>query len=94
MLGIGLAGLLMLRSMVKSGPPAPAPSTDLGATLKLLRPEEEAENEEPDDETQPAKAKRRFRAADSNPREELTDMVNDNPEAAAAILRSWIAEAS
>lgn len=94
MLGIGLAGLLMLRSMVKSGPPAPAPSTDLGATLKLLRPEEEAENEESDDETQPAKVKRRFRAADSNPREELTDMVNDNPEAAAAILRSWIAEAS
>ena len=40
------------------------------------------------------KRRRRFSESGPNPREELTEMVNENPEAAAAILRGWIGEAS
>jgi flagellar M-ring protein FliF len=96
MLAVGLVGLLMLRSLATSAPTAPsaASASDVGATLKLLHPEAEAEQEEAGGTTGPAKPKRRLLVSQSDPREELTEMVNENPEAAAAILRSWIAEAS
>ena len=77
--------------MGRGGPPAPAHAVELGSTLRVLRPEE---NEPPVEEGKPAKPRRRFFTSDSNPRDELAEMVNDNPEAAAAILRSWIGEAS
>ncbi len=93
--GLALVSLVMLRSIVKSVPPSdPAPA--LGSpSLSIHRGESggaEAstnEGEESNDESRPRlKLKKGVSLKD-----DLTDIVREDPEAAAAILRNWISNA-
>lgn len=95
LIGVGLGSLLMLRSMVRSLPPAAAASPPAAAhqpaqpRLAVHDPGEDEVEEEP------VKALRaRFQATGPDLKTELRDIVKDNPDAAATILRAWIGEAA
>jgi flagellar M-ring protein FliF len=92
--GVGLMSLLMLRSMVRS----PSGATGAGAAHsaspsqpRLAATEGSNEDEEPE----PTRVlKGRFRTMGPDLKVELQEIVKENPDAAAAILRSWIGEAA
>ncbi len=91
MIGLGLLSLMMLRSMVRSGPgPASLPE------LPLPPPEPEqpalATTEETEEKA-PSRLKRRSGQGQSL-RDELADLVREDPDMAANILRTWIGNAS
>jgi len=93
---VALVSLIMLRSMVKSIPD-PAPSVTLGgATLALdtvegssTTPASGDADAEGDDNKRP---RLKLKKGDSL-KDELVEIVQEDPEAAAAILRSWIGNA-
>ena len=86
MMGIGVFSLIMLRGMIRSLPPASGSSAAPGAsaeapTLGIVRPDDEDENSE-----------RALQRSMSGPnlRDELADMVRDDPDAAAKVISSWV----
>jgi flagellar M-ring protein FliF len=93
MLGVAMFSLMMLRSVVKAVPPAPAPAAP---TLTLAS--EEPAAKEPHTPAEAAAA-----PADDRPRlrlkkgtsikDDLVEIVKEDPDAAADILRSWIGKA-
>lgn len=87
---LGLAGfsLLMLRSMTRATPPGPAPAQARGKNPAgpAQREEEEQENKE----TQRASRLSRFSDGGPSLRDELSELVTEDPDAAANILRAWI----
>ncbi len=90
MTGLAIFSLVMLRSMVnssgKDGPVSGLPSLQLdGETLH--------ENSADDDEGEEARPKLKLRKADTL-KDDLTEMVGSDPDAAAAILKSWINNAA
>jgi flagellar M-ring protein FliF len=87
---LGMAGfsLLMLRSMVRSGPTVSA--TSFGP-LPLPTPEPERQ-ETPAEETPKSRFRRRLGTGPSM-RDELATMVREDPDAAANILKGWIGNA-
>lgn len=91
MIGLGLVSLMMLRSMVRSGP-GPAALPD----LPLPPPEPEqpavASTEETEEKT-PSRLKR-WTGQGQSLRDELADLVREDPDMAANILRTWIGNAS
>lgn len=100
MLGLAFFSLLMVRSLVRAGPPAAA-VTDLpvtpavaAAAAKAAAAEPSADQKgaaaEPKDK---AKLKRRLGSGQSL-REELADLVREDPDTAANILRTWIGNVS
>ena len=90
-LGMGalvLISLVLLRSMVKSIP-APAPAAGLEMpNLSLMTEDEE--------EAPPAEERRLKRRLARGPslKDELADIVREDPDTAASILRNWISNAS
>lgn len=88
-IGLSLFSLMMLRSMLR-GAPAPASSkAESGSpsvVSKRIGAEEEAEDE---DETERQRRLQRF-AGGLSLRDELTELVQEDPEAAANVLRNWI----
>jgi flagellar M-ring protein FliF len=84
--GLVLCGLMMLRSMVKSAPQA-APAAE-PPNLGIVA--EDAENE---GEGETRKLKRRLSRGPSL-KDELAELVREDPDAAASILRNWISNAS
>jgi flagellar biosynthesis/type III secretory pathway M-ring protein FliF/YscJ len=85
---LGLIGLLVLRSMVRVQPVAadakrPASSQD-----------EATEDAKPDVEPAavPAPHAKRFHSPGASLREELSALVEEDPDAAANVLRSWIGQ--
>ncbi|TWT77216.1 flagellar MS-ring protein [Posidoniimonas polymericola] len=89
MLGLAAFSLLMLRTMVRGG------STDepLGGPALQLKPEKSAGaagETEMDDDNRP---KLRLKKPDPV-KDDLAEMVRDDPDAAAAILSNWISNAS
>ncbi len=90
---LAFASLGMLRSMIKSTPlESPAgqqPGTDL--TAEMGAPAEEG-GEEVVDRQQRRLA--RFAAGGASLRDELTEMVQEDPDVAANILRTWIGTSS
>jgi flagellar M-ring protein FliF len=91
---LGLIGLVMLRSMVRSMPAAetaaPAP---IGLNLAAAGPvsiaeETPAEEPQPGDAT-PARRKRKLKSGPTL-RDDLVEMVREDPDAAANVLKSWI----
>jgi flagellar biosynthesis/type III secretory pathway M-ring protein FliF/YscJ len=96
MIGLALLGLRFLRSMIKSMP-APAPvaaasaAMDLQPKLSVVSASEEAAS---DEEAAP-KRSRLKRRGNGGPslRDELSEMVRDDPDAAVSILRNWIGSA-
>jgi flagellar M-ring protein FliF len=94
MVGVGLVSLLMLRSMVRApagSAPAAAASTSQPAQPRLALHEPPAD----DDDPEPVRAlKTHFTITGPDLKAELQDIVKENPDAAANILRSWIGEAA
>jgi flagellar M-ring protein FliF len=93
MTGLAIVSLMMLRSMARSAPAGMA-----APELPILPPPPPAEKEakkEAADATQkgPGKLKRRIGSGQSL-REELAEMVREDPDTAANILRTWIGSAS
>jgi flagellar M-ring protein FliF len=91
MIGVGLVSLVMLRGMVRAPSPRPAPtpaSADAGPRLARADDSEEGEAE-PE-----AVLKRRFNSSGPDLKTELRDLVKENPDAAANILRAWIGDAA
>jgi flagellar M-ring protein FliF len=92
--GVGLLSLMMLRSMVRSPAsvsPAPAAASHSATQPRLAVTEAAAAEEDPE----PVRVlKTRFQTTGPDLKTELQDIVKENPDAAAAILRSWIGEAA
>ena len=90
MMGIGVFSLIMLRGMIRSLPPtsgssAPPTASSVGApTLGIVRPEDE------DDEHESPERVLQRSMSGPNLRDELADMVRDDPDAAAKVISSWV----
>jgi flagellar M-ring protein FliF len=84
---LGLAGfsLLMLRSMTRATPPGPAP-----APTKPRSPRGPEQEEAEEEETRRASRLSRFAKGGPSLRDELSELVTEDPDAAANILRAWI----
>ncbi len=91
MMVVGLAGLLVLRGILRAAPSGAGPPAGFEKTWSVLRPDQTVSNrgQAAGNRVRPGK---RFAETDSSPREELAQMVNDDPEAAADILRAWIGQ--
>lgn len=102
MTGLALFSLVMLRSMIRSvsapkpGQPAKAVVTSTGAetsapaTIPMVPPDEE----KPTQEQTPQQRLRRRGITGPSLRDELSEIVREDPDSAANILRSWIGNAS
>jgi flagellar M-ring protein FliF len=90
-LGLGalaVVSLLMLRSMVRGGVPAtPTPSSPVA--LRIAG-EEQPAGEQESLEKVAARRLRRFSGSGPTLRDELSELVQEDPDAAANILRAWI----
>ena len=89
MLALAVASLLMLRSIVRSGPPLPPTPElklpDLGAkTPEAAAAEAEGKQ----------KGRLKRRPGGQSLRDELVEIVREDPDTAANILRGWIGNAS
>ena len=91
-LGLALFGLVMLRSMLRAAPPPPAGAP----TLSVVRGDEPAttasETEQPKEKTV-NKRLRRFQGSGRSLRDEVAEIVHEDPDVAANILKSWIGHA-
>jgi flagellar M-ring protein FliF len=94
---IVLAGIamLMLRSMVRSAPAAASAQTQNVLSARIESPTQaQSQTAEGDAETPQAEARlRRFSAAGPSLRDELSQLVQSDPDAAANVLRTWIGNA-
>jgi len=93
LVGLGLMSLVMLRSMVRSNTRLPQPAAAAAGEAATPRL---AIHEPPPDEDEPEPSrvlKRKFTATGPDLKNELHEIVKENPDAAATILRSWIGEA-
>ena len=89
MIALALVSLLVLRSMVRARPVAAdvqtmAVSSDLDDDLDVDKMPESREANIPHPHT------RRFHSAGSSLREELSEMVENDPDAAVNVLHNWI----
>lgn len=92
MVGVGAFCLMMLRSMVKSTAAAPAPAA---ATEAAETPRLHVEEEEEESASEPEKVlRRKFEMGGPNLKQELQELVKEDPDAAATILRNWIGDAA
>ena len=94
MTGVAMFSLLMLRSMVRSSPTAPSPDSaelDADATPDLAIAN--FDDQPTDGEVTSSLRSKRRRLGGPNLRDELSDIVKEDPDAAANILKSWIANA-
>ena len=90
MMGLVVFSLLMLRSMVGSVPVSSGPISveTTGGSLSIV-PESEEEEAVDDGVT---RLKRRFQSGHSL-KDDLSEMVKEDPDAAATILSNWISSA-
>jgi flagellar M-ring protein FliF len=89
LIGLVGAGLLMLCSMVRGVPP-PEPSS---VPLRIAASPEVQSQPGETPETVAAKRLRRLVGGGPNLRDELSELVKEDPDAAANILRTWIGQA-
>jgi flagellar M-ring protein FliF len=93
MLGVAMFSLLVLRSVV-NGKPNGSPSAAPASTSSLTLPADEAKaTEEGDEEDEAGRPKLRLKKSTSV-KADLMEIVREDPDAAADILRSWISKAS
>lgn len=93
MVGLGLVSLVMLRGLVRAPAtrPAPASSAAVESTPRIAATPEADE----DEVAEPAAVlRKRFQSGGPDLRTELRELVKENPDAAANILRSWIGDAA
>ncbi len=93
LLGLGCFCLLMVRSMVRSPATSPAPAP-LAVAASTHGPRLAAGHEAEDDEPEPAAVlRKRFESSGPDLKAELRELVKENPDAAANVLRMWIGDA-
>ena len=92
MIGVALMSLLMLRSLIRSAPPMPE-TTRASAMPRIVNM---SMREEAGAESSPAAAPRLRRLGSGGPslRDELSEIVKEDPDTAANILRGWIGSTS
>jgi len=91
---IAVFSLVMLRSMVKAIPPS-EPATAINAATLALTPapsEEESSGVVAGEPNEDGRAKLRLNRG-PNLKDDLADIVREDPDAAATILRNWISNA-
>ena len=97
MLGMGLFGLVTFRGMLSAMPTPPEPRAEheehSGPRLAAGTTEEESHSEGEAGDA-PARRRRRTEEGGPNLRDELVEIVKEDPDAAAKILRSWIGDAA
>jgi flagellar M-ring protein FliF len=86
LIGLALFSLVMLRSMVRSAP-ASEPGRKLLAAPSIEGGEEE---ESAADRAAHERKLKRFSGSGASLRDELSDLVSEDPDTAANILRNWI----
>lgn len=92
MIGVGLFALSLLRGAFRAGP-APAPA--LGLPLPASAGESAGPIEEEPEESETSQDRRlRFQSSGRSLREELVELVREDPEAAANVLKNWIRDAA
>ncbi len=90
MMVLGLVGLFVLRGMVKA---SASPSRDSPAALAADGdPASSVVGGAGDKEEESAKAKRKFASDGPNIKEELSELIQDDPDTAANVLKQWIGE--
>jgi flagellar M-ring protein FliF len=93
-IGVGLVSLFILRGMVRAPGGAPA-ATAAASAHESSAPNLTIHQPPTDEEPEPARAlKSHFRSTGPDLKAELHEIVKENPDAAATILRSWIGEAA
>jgi len=89
---LGALSVLLLRSMVRS---TEAPALAPGLPEAAVPPEGTAEEEPEDAAVAVANSLRqRFQGSGHNLRDELAELVREDPDAAASVLQSWIGDAA
>jgi flagellar M-ring protein FliF len=91
MIGLVLVSLAMMRSMIRSNIGSTRP-TDFGLPARTAEAETIAAATETADETPKNRLKRK-QSSGGSLKDDLTELVRDDPDAAANILRSWIGNA-
>ncbi|HUT91633.1 MAG TPA: flagellar M-ring protein FliF C-terminal domain-containing protein [Thermoguttaceae bacterium] len=89
LIGLALASLLMLRSMIRA---APVVSTEARAPAAASG--EPGEEEELSAQEVADRKLKRFSGSRGSLRDELSELVNEDPDIAANILRNWIGTAT
>jgi flagellar M-ring protein FliF len=99
MAGVAIFSLLVLRSVVKAVPVSPRPAGTIvvpaaGLTVQAdeVAPQSAVATEASDNAEAPKRSRLRIKKGTSL-KDELAEMVHEDPDAAAAILRSWIGKA-
>ena len=86
--------LMMLRSVVKAVPPAPAPAAPALTIASEEPPTHAKEHHPPAEAAAPADDRPRLRLKKgATIRDDLVEIVREDPDAAADILRAWIGKA-
>lgn len=93
MFGVAMFSLLVMRSVVKSGPPTAGIASSSGAGITLQVEESPQRPQAGQDE--PADDRPRLRLKKGTTlKDDLVQIVEEDPDAAVEILRSWIGKAS
>ena len=92
MLGVAVFSLLVLRSVVNNKPGDAGGTAAEAAPGLTLHTEEPKAGAEASDEAEEDRPRLRFKKGKS-PKDDLTEIVREDPDAAADILRSWIGKA-
>lgn len=92
MLGVAMFSLLVLRSVVNGKPSDPASATSASASPLALHAEESKGAADSDEADQTERPKLRLKKGTSV-KDDLVEIVREDPDAAADILRSWISKA-
>jgi flagellar M-ring protein FliF len=95
MLGVAMFSLMVLRSVVKNAPaPSATPQTAAAAPALTLTSEEPAGRGDTPAGEEPADDRPRLRLKKGTTvKDDLVEIVREDPDAAADILRSWIGKA-
>ena len=94
MLLMGFVGLVMLRGMIKANTNPPAEQNDEVAAEDDVesRAEHDMGSTSPDDPYSETKLRKRFGSSSRSLTDELTELVEEDVEAAASVLRTWIGD--
>jgi len=89
MLGLGLFSLLMLRGVITAAKPVSGAESTAALATAAAELDGDSEEELSDEESS---LLRRFSASGRGLREELSELVREDPDAAASVLKNWVAE--
>ena len=95
MLGVAMFSLLVMRSVVKGVPPSEGTAASSASALMLHSDDVPAGDTNDATQEEPAEDRPRLRLKKGKSlKDDLVEIVHEDPEAAAEILRSWIGKAA